>query len=324
MPVAFPYRLSLAAAALLLASQAAAATLRPFTTLAAPVVRLRDLFHGAGSDANRVLGPAPAPGTRISVQAPQLAAIAREYGVAWKPVTGYESAVLVRPGEPLPRRAVLAALRPALLGLGATADGSVVLQGFTPPMLPVGAMPRIVVEQLSYDANQGGFQGVLAIAVPGDPAVAVPVVGRSVRLVSLPVAAHRLVPGTALGPRDLVMRRVAAPPAGKAMLRHVAAAMGQGVRRAVAEGTPVPMDDLVTLPTVARGQRVRMQIEAPGLTVTAIGVALADAGTGERVDVLNPISHMVVRASVLGPGLVAVARGSMPLQTVAGYPALPR
>ncbi len=324
MSVAIRYRFPLAALALLLASPAAAATLRPFTTLVAPVVRLRDLFAGAGSEANRVLGPAPAPGSRISVGARQLAAIAREYGVAWRPATGFERSVLVRPGEPLREAPVLAALRQALAGLGAAAGSRVVLQGFAAPMLPVGARPRLVVEQLSYDANDGGFEGVLAVAVPGEAAITVPVVGRSVRRVMLPVAAHRLAPGMALGPGDFVEREVAAPAARGVVLRDVSAALGEGVRQAVAAGAPVPLHDLVTLPTVRRGQRVRMEIDAPGLAVTAIGVALGDAGTGQRVDVLNPISHAVVRASVIGPGRVAVTRGSIPLPQGAAYPGMRR
>jgi flagella basal body P-ring formation protein FlgA len=60
------------------AAPCAAATLRLATTLAAPVVRLSDLFDDAGADAARVLGPAPAPGGRIVVETAQLAAIARQ------------------------------------------------------------------------------------------------------------------------------------------------------------------------------------------------------------------------------------------------------
>ena len=324
MPVTMRYRFLMVAGALLLTGPAAAATLRPFTTLAAPVVRLRDLFAGAGSEAGRVLGPAPAPGSRISVGARQLAAIAREYGVAWRPATGFERAVLVRPGEPLGEAPVLRALRRALAGLGAAAGSSVVLDGFSAPMLPVGAKPRLVVEQLSYDANEGGFRGVLAVAVPGEPAITVPVAGRSVRRVRLPVAAHRLEHGMILGPGDFVEREVAAPAARGVVLRHAAAAFGQGVRRVVKAGAPVPLRDLVTLPTVTRGQRAQMEIAAPGLAVTAIGVALADAGTGQSVDVLNPISRAVVRASVIGPGRVAVERGSIPLPRGAAYSAVRR
>lgn len=308
-------RVLVACAALLLAMPACAATLRPFTTLAAPVVRLGDLFAGAGSDATKVLGPAPAPGSRISVEAPQLAAIAREYGVAWVPQTGFERAVLVRPGEPLREAPVLAALRKALAGLGAAADSGVVLDGFAAPMLPVGAHPRIVVEQLSFDAHEGGFQGVLAVVVAGDPGVTVAVAGRCVRMVALPVAARRLEPGTVLGPADFTVHEVAAPQARRALLLDASAAVGRTVRHAIAAGAPVPLDDLASLPAVARGQRVRMEIAAPGLAISAVGVALADAATGERVDVMNPASHAVVRAAVLGPGLVEVAEGSIPLRS---------
>ena len=84
--------------ALLAAGQAGAATLRPITTLAAPVVRLADLFDGLATDGATVLGPGPAPGGRIVVEAAQLAAIARQFGVAWRPV-GQERAVLERPGR---------------------------------------------------------------------------------------------------------------------------------------------------------------------------------------------------------------------------------
>jgi flagella basal body P-ring formation protein FlgA len=325
MVVAFSYRVLLAAGVLMVAAPALAATLRPFTTLAAPVVRLSDLFADAGSEAGRVLGPAPPPGTRISVEAPQLAAIAREYGVAWRPETGFDRAVLVRPGVPLAEAPVMAALRAALAGLGAAPDGAVELQGFQPPMLPVGAAPRIVVEQLSYDANEGGFQGALAVAVPGEPAVTVAVAGRSVHRVMLMVAAHRLEPGTALGPQDFTEREVADPAARGALLRDPGAAAGRTVRHAVVAGAPVPLDDLVALPTIARGQRVRMEIASPGIAVTAIGVALGDAGTGETVDVLNPVSRAVVRAEVLGPGRVSVAEGSMPLHPAgAAYSGLVR
>ena len=61
--------------------------LRPITTLHAQVVRLKDLFDDAGRNADRVLGPGPAPGGRIVVEARQLAAIARQFDVDWRPIS---------------------------------------------------------------------------------------------------------------------------------------------------------------------------------------------------------------------------------------------
>ena len=61
------------------------ATLRTMTTLHASVVRLSDLFDEAGANADRVLGPGPGAGGRIVVEAAQLGAIARQFGVDWRP-----------------------------------------------------------------------------------------------------------------------------------------------------------------------------------------------------------------------------------------------
>ena len=72
------------------------------------MVRLSDLFDDAGPRAGQVLGPAPAPGARIVVEAPQLAAIARQFGVDWRPASPADSAVIDRPGRLLPREDVLA------------------------------------------------------------------------------------------------------------------------------------------------------------------------------------------------------------------------
>ena len=77
--------LCLTIAAVLVSSIGHAAVFRPITTLSAPVVRLSDLFDGLESDGDVVLGPGPAPGGRIVVEAAQLAAIARQFGVDWRP-----------------------------------------------------------------------------------------------------------------------------------------------------------------------------------------------------------------------------------------------
>ena len=65
-------------------AHAQAATLRAMTTLHASVVRLSDLFDDAGANADRVLGPGPGAGGRIVVEAAQLGAIARQFGVDWR------------------------------------------------------------------------------------------------------------------------------------------------------------------------------------------------------------------------------------------------
>ena len=138
------------------------------TTLHASVVRLSDLFDDAGANADRVLGPGPGAGGRIVVEAAQLGAIARQFGVDWRPASSADRAVLDRPGRPLRRDDVLDAVRNALIGGGASADCDVELAGFTPPLVPFEADPRPVVSDLDYDADAGRFSAVLSVAGEGD------------------------------------------------------------------------------------------------------------------------------------------------------------
>src|ERR1700733_2892343 len=88
-----------------LAAEARSATLRSATMLHGPVVRLSDLFDDAGANADRVLGTAPGPGGSIVVEAAQLAAIARQFGVDWRPGSAAERAGLERAGGLLGRGA---------------------------------------------------------------------------------------------------------------------------------------------------------------------------------------------------------------------------
>lgn len=73
-----------------------AATLKPFSALPGSIVHLSDIWDGVKDD--KPLGPAPAPGGRITVPAAQLVAIARQFGVDWQPGSSGDRAILERPG----------------------------------------------------------------------------------------------------------------------------------------------------------------------------------------------------------------------------------
>ncbi len=197
-------------AATLLATPSAAATLRPLTTLAAPVVRLSDLFDDAGTEAQRVLGTAPAPGARIVVGSAQLAAIARQFGVDWRPASPSDRAVLERPGKLMAREPVIAVLKQALVGVGAPDDADIELPGFSPPLIPQEADPHAAIEQLDYDAGSGRFTSILAVSADGMSLLRVRLSGTLDPMVEVPVPAHRLLPGAVIRADDIQMTRVRA------------------------------------------------------------------------------------------------------------------
>ncbi len=295
------------------AGHAAAAELRNFTTLQSGVVRLSDLFDDAGDHADRVLGPGPAPGGQIVVEAAQLAAIARQFDVDWRPSSNADRAVLDRPGRPLPREAVMDALRDGLAGTGMSGDADIELPTWDPPMVPVGALVHPDIGQLDYDAGTGKFTAVLTIATDGMAPMHVRVAGEVREMMTVPVPVRRLLPGDVIGPQDLHMVRVHATDMQGAIARLPAQAIGLAVRHPAMPGQPLRVADLMPPPLVQKGGLVSITLDEPGMSLTAQGQALDQGAMGEHVRVMNPSSHAVLDAEIIGENAVRVLPGSAPL-----------
>lgn len=304
-------------AAILFATLAApcaqAAMLRPMTTLQSNVVRLSDLFEDAGQHANLALGPSPAPGQSITVEAPQLAYIAREFGVAWRPSSEGDRAVLQRPGVPLARESVIGVVRAALDNAGAGA-GELDLGAFSAPLVAPEAHAQPAVEQLSFDAASGRFTAGIVVTGSDMAPLHVQVGGRLVAMQTVLVAAHRLMAGVALQAGDLRPARVRSAVLRGDVVRAAQQALGLAPRRAVMEGEPLPLAELRAPLAVERGARVSITLDSSGVSLSATGEAMQAGAVGDRITVLNPVSHAVLLAEIVAPDAVRLEPGSMPLR----------
>jgi flagella basal body P-ring formation protein FlgA len=309
-----PYHLLLALSVIVPAHGAA---LKTMTTLQGPRVYLRDLFDDAGVNADRPLGPGPVPGGRIVVEARQLKAIARQYGVDWQPISSADRAVLEWPGRPLNRDDAIAAVRAALVTRGAAPDCDVAIPGFNPPIIPLVGASRPVVTQLDYDRELGRFTAVLSInSAAMDPIVA-RISGEVADVISLPVPVMRLAAGAVLGSDDVRKARVRVTSVHADVVRDPNAVIGMQLKRPVPAGVPIAVADLMLPTQIERGDPVRMQLEAGGLAVTAQGVALEAGAIGERIRVRNITSQAVLEAEVIRPGVVRIVPGTMPITSQA-------
>ncbi len=308
-------RLPLALLALCLGSAhaEAAATLRTMTTLHASVVRLSDLFDEAGANADRVLGPGPGAGGRIVVEAAQLGAIARQFGVDWRPASSADRAVLDRPGRPMRREDVLRAVKTALMAAGASADCDIELAGFTPPLVPFEADPQPVVADLDYDVDAGRFSAMVSVTGESMEPLHLRVTGRADDTVELPVATARLLAGSVLRADDVHMARVHTAMIRGEMVRRPDDAIGMQAKRQIAAGQPLALAELTRPSMVQKGAIVLMMLDSPGITLTAQGQAMEPGALNERIRVLNPASHAVVEAEVIGPDRVRVAPNKVPM-----------
>lgn len=296
---------------LCLSGTCSAATLRPFVSLGAPVVRLSDLFEGAGSDPS--LGPAPAPGGRITVEATQLAAIARQFNVDWRPASMADRVVLERPGRSLAREDFANVLQAALVKAGAAPDSDLEIGAIAAPLFPSSTVIRTEVGQLDYDGGTGRFTALLNVATDGTPTVQVRLSGRAMDMVELPTLRRRLRPGEVVGSDNLEWARFRGGQTRGDFVRAPQDAAGLVVRRTIAPGQPIQVADLGRPIIIQKGMAVMLSLNSPGIELTAQGIGMEPAGLGERVRIQNLFSRVVVEAEVTGPGRARVIPGSMPL-----------
>jgi flagella basal body P-ring formation protein FlgA len=289
------------------------AVLRPHAVVEDAVIRLSDLFDAAGQNAGRVVGPAPAPGRRVVVEPAQLLAIARAHGVAWRPLTAADTVVVERPGRAVPREEVLDLLRGELGRMGLDPEAELELPGFQAPMVPLASFTQLGLEQPSFEAATNRFSATLVVVAEGMPTQRVRIAGRAVATAAVVVAARRLPLGAVVGPGDLRLVRQRAERVRPGLASDPGQVVGKALRRPVAEGMGFAAADLSLPAVVEKNASVTLVMEAPGLSMTAQGRAMASAARGEVVPVMNLASRSIVEGEAIGPGRVRVTFGSAPV-----------
>jgi flagella basal body P-ring formation protein FlgA len=286
---------------------ASAALLRSFSEITGPTGRLADLFDQLGSTPDRVLGRGPAPGARIVVGSPQLAAIARDFNVDWRPATGAEQAIVECRGDPLPPAQITAMLRVALQNAGAPDDFEVAAPDLQPMLVPVGSIATPDVSQLSYDRQGGNFTALITVRVPGASDMRMRVSGAVIAMVPAAVTTRRLLAGNLVGPGDVQIKqlRAALVRAGVAILPQ--SAIGMALKHDVPMGQPLMSADVTRQMLVQRGQIVHMTLNSDGIALSGQGRATDAGARGDHVRVENPASHRMIDAEVTGAGEVRVS-----------------
>jgi len=285
------------------------AAIRPLAVVEEPVLRLGDLFEGVGERAGLAIGTAPAPGHRLVLETAQLMAVARNHGVVWRPLSWHERVVVERPGTPVPREEIEAALRTELERLGMEPEAELELGALLPAMVPPGAPRQLTTEGVAFDPESRRFSAILVVMAEGMPTMRQRLAGRAVATVPAVVATRRLARGEVVQPDDLREVRLRAERVRSGAAQDAAQVLGQQLRRPLGRGMPFILSDLGAPVLVERNTRVIMVLESPGLLLTTQGRALEAGPRGGVVQVMNLASHTVIEGVVVGPGRVRVAAG---------------
>jgi flagella basal body P-ring formation protein FlgA len=169
------------------------------------------------------------------------------------------------------------------------------------------------VTQLDYQQDLGRFTATLTVTGDGMEPISTRISGQVADMIELPVATTRLSAGAIPRAGEVRMARVRVTAVHTEVARDPAMVIGMQLKRPIVAGTPIQMADLMQPTEVTRGEPVRLQLVANGLSVTGQGVALESGASGEQIRVRNISSQAVIQAEIVGPGIVRVIPGSAPI-----------
>ena len=281
--------------------------LRGAATVAGPALTLGDVFLNAGNKANVRIGDAPAAGAPLTLDAQTLVRLARTHGLDWQPGSMQEKAVIERDSVAIAGEDIEARVLMALTEKGIATEGMSVELALGARQLYRPRSADLAIDAVTVDPQERRFSGVLAISAAGQARQTVPISGRLHHAVSVPVLTRALRPGESIGERDIVWTDLPDRQVSGNAVRDAAGLVGFSARRTLVAGQPVLISDLKAAKLIGKGQPVTLVLDAPGMQLTARGVAMQDGGEGDVIRIANERSHTVVQGIVTGAGTVVVA-----------------
>ena len=138
--------------------------------------------------------------------------------------------------------------------------------------------------------------------------------------IDVAVPSRDLPRGAVLSETDLVYMPIPTSRANAIVARSIADLVGMETRRPLRAGDLIRSIDVKRHALVTKGSTVTMKFDAEGISLTAVGRAMADGADGDVITVLNPTSYRQVQALVVAPGEVRVGAPSAPVAQLAAKP----
>lgn len=288
-------------------NDAAAAVLRPATTVDADVVLLGDLFADVGKKRDTIVAAAPAPGAKAVFNASRLQSIARRAGLSWRPQSRHQKAVVTRTGRLISSNDIKRIIQASLINSGMPKDHEVDLNKNNLTLhLSANDKREIRVVQTQFNAQGKQFSAILDVPSDRSAFNRIQVTGSVHEILTVPVLARGIQRGEKITRRDLEFVKKRRKTVGRTTIIDVSRIVGKTPRRYLQTGKPMRMADLRLPVLVSKGKLVTLTLRNKHMLITAQGRALEDAAKGEVVRVSNTRSRQTVQGVVTGPNQVTI------------------
>ncbi len=171
------------------------------------------------------------------------------------------------------------------------------------------AAALLSVQDMAVEPSGRRFTAQARVEEDGRVLATVPLAGRLVTTVSLPILTHAMRPGDLISAGDVDWQETEVVPGVEQYLTRAEDIINKTPRRPVRAGVPLRGFDLAPPVLVKRGSQVAMIYENGRLHITTQGRALGDGAIGDTIRVVNLSSSRTVEGRVEPSGAVRVGPG---------------
>jgi flagellar basal body P-ring formation protein FlgA len=296
-------------------AQTVALRLKPIVTVEGDMVRIGDLFEGAGRYADIAVFGAPKPGASGMISTARIRSAVRDNDISEIDTNGLTSVTVRRTGRRINAEEINKAVTAALVKDHQIAkDSEIELNsGQLELTVETSAIEPVQVRNLSYNGTSGRFEATFV--VPGSRALELTpaaVTGTVADIVRAPVLTRAVLKGDVITAADLSLERRRRSDLGQDVVSDADKLIGNSARRALPKGLVLREADIQRPELVERNANIIMLHEQPGLQLSMRGKALQAGALGDTIQVQNISSKKIVEAIVTGPGRVKVTGVVMP------------
>lgn len=282
-------------------------SLRERISVSSRLVNLGDFFDGAGDKAATPVAYAPEPGKRAIFDTTWLYRVARGYGLAWKPLSDKQQAVVRRTSIAISRAEIEDNILAAMVEEGISPEMSVEISNRMLQIhIPSNREATVAVEDLIFDERTRRFTAWLVAPANGPVASRTRVTGQMIRMLNVPVLNRRIGSNQLIRPDDIKWIEVRSRRVQDNVVTSAEELIGMASKRTLRAGAPIQTSDIRRPLLIKKGGMVIMVLKTPYMTLTSQGRALDDGSNGDAIRIKNTQSNKTVQAVVTGAGRARV------------------
>ncbi|MBL4748744.1 MAG: flagellar basal body P-ring formation protein FlgA [Magnetovibrio sp.] len=272
------------------------------------VVRLSDIFQGAGDRGDSIVAYAPRPGGRAVFDRRWLRRLASAYKLNWRPSSKMDRIVIERASKIVRREEVENLLYTYMVNEGGDSSSRAVMSNRSMKIhLPTNTVQELAVQQMSIDQGNGRFSAILTWGTAANERLRVN--GRFVRMIEVPVLANRVMRGATITPSDIKWLTLPEARLSRTVITDMDMLVGMATKRAIQPGKAISANDVRRPLLVNRGEIVTMLLTTPYMQLSSKGKALQSGSVGDTIRISNLRSNTVIDAVVTGSAQVRITMG---------------